>query len=267
MKGVKITIEKPCNEDWSQMKPTQRGKFCGTCERDLVDFSILRDAEVFKVIQANEGKVCGRFHKTQMNRNFIQVEERESSKYLKFAASLLLTLAVGNTSGQNAPDQPMQIQVPDSSQKLVEPLQKTIHPYTILGKVYDAINHDPIPFSTVRIKGSSIATMTDLDGNYTIVVPQSMRHEQIIIEVTNVSFNTHERALEVVQFQNGCADFNFGIANVLPAVEIVTLQPHSTVVRLRDEHIMGIHPMEPRFFEIEVKKLHWWQFRKRRQWR
>jgi hypothetical protein len=260
MKSFNLTIENPCHEDWSKMTPTQRGRFCGACERDLIDFSILTDAEVFKVIQANEGKVCGRFHKTQMNRDFIQVEERESPKYLKFAASLLLSLAVGNTQGQSVPKESIHIEAADSTQKPVEPIQKTIPPYTISGKVYDVTTNDPIPFSLVRIQGNTVGTKTDFDGNFTLEIPRALRNETLTLEVSHASFKTQEKILQANYLKEGYTKLEFAISNMLPEVTIVTLPTKI----IQDEHIMGIPPL---MYDshIEVKRIHWWQFRKRRQ--
>lgn len=260
MKSFNLTIENPCNEDWSKMTPTQQGKFCCACERDLVDFSILSDTEVFKVIEANEGNICGRFHKTQMNRDFRQVEERESPKYLKYAASLLLTLAVGNTQAQSSSTSPVHIEAADSTQQPVEPAEKIIPPYTISGRVYDAASTNPIPFSLVKIKGHSVGTQTDFEGNFTLEIPKPLRNETLTLEVSHVTFETQRKILEANYLKNGYTQVDFGVANILPEVEIVTMP----VRVIRDEHIMGIPPLmyDSR---VEEVRIHWWQFRKRRQ--
>ncbi len=260
MKSFHLTIENPCNEDWSKMTPTQQGRFCSACERDLVDFSILSDAEVFKVIEANEGNICGRFHKTQMNRDFIQVEEREGPKYLKYAASLLLTLAVGNAQGQSVPKESVQIEAADSTQKPAEPTKKIIPPYTVSGRVYDLASNNPMPFALVQIKGHSIGTKTDFEGNFTLEIPKPLRNETLTLEVSHVTFETQKKILEANYLKNGYTQVDFGVSNVLPSVEIVTMP----VCVIRDEHIMGIPPL---MYDshIEEVRIHWWQFRKRRQ--
>src|SRR5437868_5177890 len=40
--------------------------------------------------------------------------------------------------------------------------------YTVSGKVFDAETKEPIPFATLLLKGTTVGTSTDFDGNYTI---------------------------------------------------------------------------------------------------
>src|ERR1700757_3105447 len=40
--------------------------------------------------------------------------------------------------------------------------------YTITGKVFDAETKEPIPFATLLLKGTTVGTSTDFDGNFNI---------------------------------------------------------------------------------------------------
>ena len=60
-KPFQLTIPKPCHEDWNKMQPEEKGKFCGSCQKQVVDFSNMNDrqvAEFFK--KPSDGSVCGR---------------------------------------------------------------------------------------------------------------------------------------------------------------------------------------------------------------
>lgn len=70
-KKVKYTIEEPCHEDWYQMKPEAKGRFCSSCSKTVVDFSSMSD---FSIVSYLEGKknesVCGRFRPDQMEKTY-----------------------------------------------------------------------------------------------------------------------------------------------------------------------------------------------------
>lgn len=69
-KKLQLTIPKPCHENWDAMTPVQQGKFCGSCEKQVVDFSDMSDrqvAEFFK--KPSTGSVCGRFMSDQLDRS------------------------------------------------------------------------------------------------------------------------------------------------------------------------------------------------------
>ena len=65
---MKIIIEKPCHENWDKMTPNEKGAFCGSCCKNVIDFSKQTVKEIkvfFSVLPATE-KVCGRFKDEQL---------------------------------------------------------------------------------------------------------------------------------------------------------------------------------------------------------
>ena len=68
-KKIQLTIAEPCHENWDGMTPVEKGKFCGSCQKQVVDFSNMSDrqvAEFFK--KPSTGSVCGRFMTDQLDR-------------------------------------------------------------------------------------------------------------------------------------------------------------------------------------------------------
>ncbi len=62
-----ISIPKPCHEDWNQMTPEQKGRFCGVCNKTVVDFTNKTTTEVDQIIDEKKSeKICGRFNSTQI---------------------------------------------------------------------------------------------------------------------------------------------------------------------------------------------------------
>jgi predicted house-cleaning NTP pyrophosphatase (Maf/HAM1 superfamily) len=62
MKKMRISIENPCHEDWQAMTPETQGRFCGACEKTVVDFTTMSDAEILQYFSKPDvGKTCGRF--------------------------------------------------------------------------------------------------------------------------------------------------------------------------------------------------------------
>ena len=73
-KKIQLTIAEPCHENWDGMTPVEKGKFCGSCQKQVVDFSNMSDrqvAEFFKkpiLSLSKGGSVCGRFMNDQLDR-------------------------------------------------------------------------------------------------------------------------------------------------------------------------------------------------------
>jgi hypothetical protein len=69
-KKIQLTIAEPCHENWENMTPVEKGRFCGSCQKQVVDFSNMSDREIavfFK--KPSTGSVCGRFMQDQLDRD------------------------------------------------------------------------------------------------------------------------------------------------------------------------------------------------------
>lgn len=67
--NFKISIPKPCHEDWNKFTPHEKGAFCKVCSKSVHDFT-KSSAEEIKTILVEEmsagNKVCGRFNGSQL---------------------------------------------------------------------------------------------------------------------------------------------------------------------------------------------------------
>ncbi|MCP2026923.1 hypothetical protein L1276_002067 [Flavobacterium sp. HSC-32F16] len=70
----KITISTPCQEDWDKMTPNKNGRFCMSCSKTVIDFSIMSNDEIQHFFGKNQDKnICGRFKNEQLDSLIIQI--------------------------------------------------------------------------------------------------------------------------------------------------------------------------------------------------
>ena len=66
-----ISIPEPCSEDWDAMTPDAQGRFCGVCQKSVVDFTGKTPDEIARILSERLGqKVCGRFRKEQLKTTY-----------------------------------------------------------------------------------------------------------------------------------------------------------------------------------------------------
>ncbi|KFC19236.1 hypothetical protein [Chryseobacterium sp. FH1] len=96
---MKVTIPKPCHENWSNMTPEEKGRFCQVCSKSVRDFTSASDLEIITDLSENPN-ICGNFRVDQLDRNlrysFI------NSLFAKFAVGFVLTSG-GIVSAQTQP--------------------------------------------------------------------------------------------------------------------------------------------------------------------
>lgn len=65
---MKLTIPKPCHENWEMMTANEKDKFCSVCSKTVKDYTHFSDEELVTSFRS-ENEVCGRFTEDQLGRN------------------------------------------------------------------------------------------------------------------------------------------------------------------------------------------------------
>jgi len=65
-----LHIPTPCHEDWNTMTPVEKGKFCGSCNKEVVDFSLMTDAEVLNFFKKQQAILVEDFLTTSYNARY-----------------------------------------------------------------------------------------------------------------------------------------------------------------------------------------------------
>lgn len=91
----KLTIPKPCHEDWNIMTPNSLGRFCGSCEKSVVDFTTMNPSEIQNYFISNQGNsICGRFTNQQLDSVIIQIPNQILYSQTNFHKMFLLALLI-----------------------------------------------------------------------------------------------------------------------------------------------------------------------------
>ncbi len=94
-KNIQISIPQPCSEDWDQMSPQQKGRFCESCQTTVIDFSKMTDQELVEFFKKPKGNTCGHFKPQQLDRSLSYDENtwlEQKSQRLILGIDTLLSL-------------------------------------------------------------------------------------------------------------------------------------------------------------------------------
>ncbi|WP_338813413.1 hypothetical protein V9L05_18730 [Bernardetia sp. Wsw4-3y2] len=64
--NITLGINKPCSKKFENFKATKAGGFCGSCQKEVIDFTQMTDKEIIAYFQNNQKKSCGRFNESQL---------------------------------------------------------------------------------------------------------------------------------------------------------------------------------------------------------
>jgi hypothetical protein len=168
MRKLQITIPEPCHENWSQMTPAEKGRFCAACQKNVYDFTKSTDREIINAYEKGQ-KLCGRFLNTQLDRDLIIPKERKS---IWLASLFFGMISLWNTK-INAQEKPKteqtDIKIKDSEKSVIE-TETQSEVKTITGTVSDT--NGPIPGANVIVKGTTRGAQTNFDGTYSIIAKE-----------------------------------------------------------------------------------------------
>lgn len=74
-KEISVYIPEPCHENWNNMLPAEKGRFCNACAKQVIDFSLMSDTQIINYFKNSTGRVCGRFAEDQLQRSLQPVTQ------------------------------------------------------------------------------------------------------------------------------------------------------------------------------------------------
>lgn len=160
---INISIPKPCHENWQTMNPTEKGRFCASCQKDIFDFTKATDKQIIEAYSKNKN-LCGRFLNTQLNRDLFKPKERKSI-WLATTTVIFSFLVLGNQevkAQEKAKTEQTDKKVISENSNCDTSNQEK----EITGIVTDAVG--PMPGVNVVVKGTQRGTQTDFDGKFNI---------------------------------------------------------------------------------------------------
>lgn len=186
---LEIKVERPCDESWDKMRPENGGRHCGQCEKVVRDFTEATDAELTGFFRDRPQHVCGRFRPEQLNRLFPFEPLTPKPQIGPWRSAALiggLMLSGGVVAGQSVATPPPPPPPPEPScYVLGEPA--LVGSRIVSGQVVDE-RGEGIIGAHVQVVGSSNVTCTDLDGYFTLPVPDGLKRAAINISI--IGFET-----------------------------------------------------------------------------
>jgi hypothetical protein len=69
MKKINLSIPTPCHAKWDSMTPYEQGKFCASCQKNVIDFTNMSDRQIGEFFKKPPSSVCGRVYNDQLHRD------------------------------------------------------------------------------------------------------------------------------------------------------------------------------------------------------
>lgn len=214
---ILISIPQPCHEDWNKMTPVEQGRHCAVCARNVVDFTNNTDEDIIEFFKNYNGSTCGRFSDEQLNRPLTTYEIKPASRFLKYAAGLILPLTffslrsnaqkgkvavTGDTTVafpklKTSPGGDCSLNQDMNYKRIViggavntSNYKRSLKDFIfITGRVLDRDDRSPIAGATVSINATQ-AVVTSEDGSFILQINKYQKQE--ILSITSIGYQKAE---------------------------------------------------------------------------
>jgi hypothetical protein len=254
-----LQIPKPCHENWDVMTPVDKGRFCASCSKEVVDFSLLSDVEVLNFFKKSTGNTCGRFSEDQLQRPLqeTKIEKKKGWKWVMASLTSLIMISKSNAQkkenctalvGKVKIEQPKKPAVKEKN--VQKPIGKTsilptiVRQHTIVGDV-EIVNsvrkiklegivvdekNDPVVGATVHA-GNEVATgVTDEKGRFKVNTYTSENKLSVIFK--SFGFIDDNVVVELVEDNAELKVIMKSRAQLLPGVTVTSFQSQRCFARM-----------------------------------
>lgn len=182
-----LQLDNPCPESWEGMHPTDTGRFCDTCAKNVVDFTSLTDDQILAQLKKSETNFCGRVTETQLNRYLVsRTETTLTARLFKLVAGLFLFAAPDSNAQELIERTPTPLpQLSTGSKRLAtDPAHDPAFSQkaNVRAQLIAAETQQPVPDALIHLMSPPIngysrggpAVRSDAEGYFELPIPDSL---------------------------------------------------------------------------------------------
>ncbi len=194
-----IQLDNPCSENWVKMTPSERGRFCNSCSKQVVDFSVMSDADIVAYFKKHKN-VCGRFAEEQLERNLLPYSRKQTLLGKAIAAVMLLFQTfIAEAHTDNVKPKAVFEQSAQDKQNYGSECSKLIpgdsNVFIIHLDVSDAYTSDPIHNARVFINGDTVECLTSDVGTLIVELPIAFKDSSVKLTVIKEGYRTYHHKI------------------------------------------------------------------------
>jgi hypothetical protein len=174
---TQLLIHNPCHEQWGDMQPNTEGRFCGSCQKTVVDLTMMSDQELLAWFAGGRKNVCGRAAEDQLNRDLAPARAPKKRGWALWWQLLVAGLLVSSKASS---------QVKPAKETISQAYDDTARSQFVIGKmallppdpyiqIVDSVTQKPLPGASVQVDKDRKCFIADSAGKITIPYHRMVR--------------------------------------------------------------------------------------------
>ncbi|PZR36910.1 MAG: hypothetical protein DI538_13220 [Azospira oryzae] len=180
--NIQLSIPAPCHEDWNSFKPTAQGGFCGSCQKEVIDFTHWEEERIKAYFKSKPSNTCGRFKQTQLRSYTVEQSANPWSSWIRAVSISALLIFSSRPSNAQVKGKIKPDTVQQNQHRILkgDTISTSLSYIKVRGVVLSADDHLPIPGVNVIRKGTDQITVTDAEGHFELEIRDTSSSEQLL---------------------------------------------------------------------------------------
>ena len=193
MKKIQLSIPEPCHQSWENMTPTQQGRFCNACAKEVIDFSQMSDTAVLNYFNIKKNdQVCGRAYPDQLNRSIAGLPAKKISWYWNYAIAFFLFFSKSTTAkaqGLVMIDKKTSCSEPVKQLNIKNNIQQSrLNAAIAIKGIIQTESGQAVPFASIKLLHSNHGVVADSAGKFLLGIDSV----PCIIEISSLGYETRQ---------------------------------------------------------------------------
>lgn len=178
---MKISIPQPCQENWKEMLPEEKGRFCLSCQKCVLDFSKFSENEIITTLQ-NKPDICIKSTPLELQKVNQLLENKNKFRYLSFVrySTIFFFLGIGTTTFSQ--DQKLANVISQKNNISDFEMISNDSIRIIKGRVIDSEGISMEGALVGILKHRDIRINTDKDGYFLLEIPKDIPSNNIFVD-------------------------------------------------------------------------------------
>ena len=169
---ISLNIKTPCSEDFNQFSPTQKGGFCGSCQKEVIDFTKMNAQDTINYFtNRSTENTCGRFNSSQLETTL--PKRKKLSFWSGIGLACLSLFSIHSAQSQEA------VKPLESSDKNPNDIAASQYEKNIVVKGHVSDQGISFPAVNVVLEGTNIGTQTNFDGDFEF--PEKLKKGDVLV--------------------------------------------------------------------------------------
>lgn len=207
--NYKLKINEPCSENWHEMTDIEKGKFCSSCAKPVIDFTNYSNSELIDTFKNTDKKICGKLYSHQLDTPLVNNYKKRHSSFIYKILSASILVGFSKVSFSQKQATPItEVYRTQDTLITIKPNSELSKTRIIKGCIMNE-NNDSIPFVNLEIQNSSLSTVTNLDGLFELLIPDSIINKKITLKIYSIGYETIYHVIEPTFEKSGVIKVNF----------------------------------------------------------